>query len=226
VYAVNRFNGKLRWKTTVRGARNNLVPFYSTPALARGTLIIGGLDRSVYGLDARTGKQRWRFDAQHWVYASAGVRGGKAFIGDFGGGFYALSVKTGRLLWSHQIGPILGSATVIGRVVYISSLRPPRTVGLDVDTGRVVWRFRDGQFSPVIADGSQVWLAGRNRFYGLRSVGRRQAGRRPGQRARRPAARRPAARRRPARRAPARREATRHRRISPAFEGATPIGSL
>ena len=70
------------------------------------------------------------------------------------------------------MGPILGSATVVGRVVYISSLRPPRTVGLDVDTGRVVWRFRDGQFSPLVADGYATWLAGRNRFYRLHPLRR------------------------------------------------------
>lgn len=178
VYAVNRFTGKLRWKTSVRGARNNRVPFYSTPALAGGKVIIGGIDRSVYALDARTGRQQWRFDAQGYVYASTAVWGGRVYIGDFGGGFHALSLRTGRRLWSHQMGPILGSATVMRRVVYISSLRPPRTVGLDADTGRVVWRFRDGQFSPLIADRDRVWLAGRNRFYRLGWGPRRPAARR------------------------------------------------
>ena len=99
------------------------------------------------------------------------------------------------------MGPILGSATVVGRVVYISSLRPPRTVGLDVDTGRVVWRFRDGQFSPLVADGRATWLAGRNRFYRLHSLRRpRRAAARPAQ-PRRPrrAPARPAQERRPPR---------------------------
>jgi outer membrane protein assembly factor BamB len=173
VYAVNRFTGRLRWKTVVRGARDNLVPFYSTPALARGRVLLGGNDGSVYALDARTGAQKWRFDAQGYVYASPAILGGRLYIGDFGGGFHALSIKTGHEVWRHEMGPILGSASVIQGVVYVSSLRPPRTVGLDGDTGRVVWRLRDGQFSPVIADDDQAWLAGRNRFYGLRAAPRR-----------------------------------------------------
>jgi outer membrane protein assembly factor BamB len=186
VYAVNRFTGALRWKTSVRGARNNPVPFYSTPALARGRVLLGGNDGSVYALDARTGAQKWRFDAQGYVYASPAIRGGRLYVGDFGGGFHALSIKTGREIWRHQMGPVLGSATVIQGVVYVSSLRPPRTVGLDADTGRVVWRLRDGQFAPVIADDHEAWLGGRNRFYGLRPAPRRPT------RSHRPRARRPA----------------------------------
>jgi outer membrane protein assembly factor BamB len=173
VYAINRFTGKLRWKTVVRGARDNLVPFYSTPALARGRVLLGGNDGSVYALDARTGAQKWRFDAQGYVYASPAILGGRLYLGDFGGGFHALSIKTGHEIWRRQMGPILGSASVIRGVVYVSSLRPPRTVGLDAHTGRLVWRLRDGQFSPVIADDGQAWLAGRNRFYGLRPARRR-----------------------------------------------------
>jgi outer membrane protein assembly factor BamB len=198
VYALNRFTGKLRWKTSVRGARNNRAPFYSTPALAQGNVIIGSIDRAVYALDARTGRQRWRFDTNGYVYASAAIRGGRAYIGDFAGGFHALSIRTGRRIWSHRMGPILGSATVVGRVVYISSLRPPRTVGLDVDTGRVVWRFRDGQFSPLVADGRATWLAGRNRFYRLHPLRRsRGATTRPARPRRpRPAPARPAQERR------------------------------
>ena len=173
VYAVNRFTGRLRWKTVVRGARDNLVPFYSTPALARGRVLLGGNDGSVYALDARTGAQKWRFDAQGYVYASPAILGGRLYIGDFGGGFHALSIKTGHQIWRREMGPVLGSASVIRGIVYVSSLRPPRTVGLDADTGRVVWRLRDGQFAPVIADDGQAWLAGRNRFYGLRPAPRR-----------------------------------------------------
>ncbi|MFL5819730.1 MAG: PQQ-binding-like beta-propeller repeat protein [Solirubrobacteraceae bacterium] len=190
VYGLNRFTGRLRWKTVVRGARDNLVPFYSTPALARGRVLLGGNDGSVYALDARTGAQKWRFDAEGYVYASAAIRGGRLYIGDFGGGFHALSIKTGREIWRHQMGPILGSATVIRNVVYVSSLRPSRTVGLDPDTGRVVWRFRDGQFSPVIADDDEAWLGGRTRFYALRAAPRpaRRAGR--GRAHRRPSHRR------------------------------------
>lgn len=192
VYALNRFTGKLRWKTNFRGARNNRVPFYSTPAVAAGLVIIGGIDNSVYALDARTGARRWRFGAGGWVYASPAIRGGRVYIGDFGGGFHCLSLRTGRRLWTHRMGPILGSATVVGRVVYISSLRPPRTVGLDAATGRVVWRFGDGQFSPLVADGNLAWLAGRNRFYRIRSV---PLQREAAARARRGGTRRPAVRR-------------------------------
>ena len=167
VYALNRFTGKLRWKTTVRGARNNLVPFYSTPALARGRLIVGGTDGSIYALDPRDGSQRWRYDGNGYVYGSAAIWHGRVFIGDFGGGFHAISLKSGRRLWKRNIGPIIGSATVMRGLVYISSLRPPRTYAFDARTGRQVWSFGDGQFSPLIADGKQVWLTGKAHVYRL-----------------------------------------------------------
>jgi outer membrane protein assembly factor BamB len=167
VYALNRFTGKLRWKTTVRGPRNNLVPFYSTPALGRGRLVVGGTDGSVYALDARSGDEKWRYDGDGYVYGSAAIWHGRVFIGDFGGGFHALSLKSGRQLWKRKIGPIIGSATVMRGIVYISSLRPARTYAFYARSGGQVWRFNDGQFSPIIADGKQVWLTGKARVYRL-----------------------------------------------------------
>ncbi len=151
----------------MRGARNNLVPFYSTPALARGRLIVGGTDGSIYALDPRDGSQRWRYDGNGYVYGSAAIWHGRVFIGDFGGGFHAISLKSGRRLWKRNIGPIIGSATVMRGLVYISSLRPPRTYAFDARTGRQVWSFGDGQFSPLIADGKQVWLTGKAHVYRL-----------------------------------------------------------
>ena len=173
VYALNRFNGRLRWRTRVRGARGNAVPFYSTPAVSGGRLVVGGIDGSVYALDARTGAQRWRYDAQRYVYGSASIWRGRVFIGDFAGGFHAISLKSGRRLWRRRIGPIIGSPTVMRGIVYISSLRPPRTYAYDARTGRQVWRFLDGQFSPIIADRRQVWLTGKAHVYRLAERRRR-----------------------------------------------------
>ena len=202
VYALNRFNGKLRWRTSVRGPRNNTVPFYATPALARGRLIVGGLDGSVYALDARTGDQKWRYDGDGYVYGSASVWHGRVFVGDFGGGFHAISLKSGRRLWKRSLGPIIGSPTVMRGYVYISSLRPARTYAFVARTGHQVWRFKDGQFSPIIADGKQIWLTGKARVYRLaerrpRSSRRKAATKRAAAR-RRAAARQRAARRRAA----------------------------
>nr|MDQ4040288.1 PQQ-like beta-propeller repeat protein [Actinomycetota bacterium] len=176
VYALNRFTGRLRWRTSVRGARGNRVPFYSTPALGRGRLIVGGLDGSVYALDARTGDQKWRYDGDGYVYGSASIWRRRVYVGDFGGGFHAISLRSGRRLWKRRIGPIIGSPTVMRGIVYISSLRPPRTYAYDARSGRQVWRFKDGQFSPIIADGRQVWLTGKARVYRLAE--RRPSGRR------------------------------------------------
>jgi hypothetical protein len=36
-----------------------------------------------------------------------------------------------------------------------------------------VWRFEDGQFSPIIADRRQVWLTGKTRVYRLAERRRR-----------------------------------------------------
>jgi outer membrane protein assembly factor BamB len=173
VYALDRFTGRLRWRTAVQGPSGGSVPFYSTPAVAGGKVVVGGNDGSVYALDARTGAQRWRYDAGGYVYASAAIWHGRVFIGDFGGGFQALSLSTGARLWSQGIGPILGSATVIRGLVYISSLRPARTYAFDARSGRQVWGFEDGQFSPVIADRDAIWLVGRAHVYRLAQRGRR-----------------------------------------------------
>jgi outer membrane protein assembly factor BamB len=167
VYALNRFNGRLRWKSSVSGARGQSVPFYSTPAVADGKVVVGGLDGGVYALNARTGEQVWSHTASNYVYPSAAVWQGRVFIGDFSGNFYALSLTSGRELWRYSMGPIIGSASVVRGVVYISSLRPAKSYGLSAVDGKVLWTFPDGQFSPIIADQDRAWLMGKEAIYGL-----------------------------------------------------------
>jgi nucleoside-diphosphate-sugar epimerase len=62
--------------------------------------------------------------------------------------------------------PISGSATVLGDVVWFSTLKR-RTYALDARTGRELWSFPDGKYSGVVADARRVYLVGYTRVYGM-----------------------------------------------------------
>jgi hypothetical protein len=54
---------------------------------------------------------------------------------------------------------------VLGNVVYFSSLGSNTTSGLNVRSGRQVFSFPDGEFSPVITDGKVMFLIGYSTIY-------------------------------------------------------------
>jgi outer membrane protein assembly factor BamB len=57
-----------------------------------------------------------------------------------------------------------------------AELGPRRTFAVDARTGRIVWRFPDGHYSPVVADGQRVYLMGDTTLYALVNCARSQAG--------------------------------------------------
>jgi hypothetical protein len=54
---------------------------------------------------------------------------------------------------------------VAGRV-YFATLKGT-TYALDARSGRPVWTFPDGKYSPVVADAARLYLIGNARLYGL-----------------------------------------------------------
>jgi hypothetical protein len=70
--------------------------------------------------------------------------------------------------WKHQVGGrISGSSTVIGNVVYFSNLGNKTTIGLNAVSGRQVFTFPDGAFTPMIADYHALYLDGYATIYQL-----------------------------------------------------------
>ena len=49
---------------------------------------------------------------------------------------------------------------------YFSTLAE-RTYALDARTGRLLWTFPDGKYSPVVSDGRRLYLIGYTRLYAL-----------------------------------------------------------
>ena len=74
--------------------------------------------------------------------------------------------------WTQDLhGSILGSATVTNGQVFVSTLER-ETFVLDAHDGRILWRFPDGQYSPLVFDGTRGLLVGKGRIYGIVNAAR------------------------------------------------------
>jgi outer membrane protein assembly factor BamB len=174
-YAVNARTGHQVWAVSTNGAHFGLGSgnFYSTPAVAFGRVYMGNTDGRVYSFAAKTGQLAWATGTGAYVYASAAVDnvpglGPTIYLGSYDGTFYAFNAQSGAVRWRHPAGGrISGSATIVGGVVYYSNLGSKTTSGLDVRTGRTVFRWPDGAFNPVVADYGAIYLTGYSKIYQL-----------------------------------------------------------
>ena len=172
VYAIEARSGRLRWSASV-GA-----PVYASPAIGAGRLVVGTLAGNVYALELSDGRTSWTRRTGSYVYSSAAISGGTAFVGSYDGRLYALRLADGSVRWEYGAGsPVSGTPTVVDGVVYFSRcLRcwagrnfhvPPRTFAVDAASGRLLWAFPDGEYTPVVTDGRLAFLDGYARLYAL-----------------------------------------------------------
>jgi alcohol dehydrogenase (cytochrome c) len=95
------------------------------------------------------------------------VWNGIVYAGSYSGRFYAFDAATGVQRWSFQAkGPISGSATVVGDIVYFATLKQ-QTYALNARTGKLVWSFHDGAYTPVVAASGRLFLVGYSIVYGM-----------------------------------------------------------
>jgi outer membrane protein assembly factor BamB len=160
VTALRARNGRVRWRAGGYGQ------IYATPAVAFGRIYIGSKSGSVYALSATSGRRLWSRPTGGYVYAAPAVGAvpgmrPAVFIGSYSGRFMAVDARGGGVLWSRGgYGTISGAASVIGRVVYFSSLSARRTWALSAKTGRALWSVGKGAFNPAISDGKRVYITG------------------------------------------------------------------
>jgi outer membrane protein assembly factor BamB len=165
LYAVNAGSGREIWSVSAGDT------VYSTPAIAFGRVYIGTTGGAVSAFWANSGARAWSSSTGSYVYSSAAVTsvpgmGPTVYIGSYDGVMRAYDALSGSVRWSHSAGGrIDGSATILGNVVYYSDLGTNTTAGLDLRTGRQVFSFPDGEFSPVITDGKAVFLVGYSTIY-------------------------------------------------------------
>jgi outer membrane protein assembly factor BamB len=179
VHAIAVGSGRARWVSSAFSRFGRREYFYATPTIAYGRVYIGNTDGTVYAFGAGSGRMLWARRVGTYVYTAAAVWRRRVFVGTYDGRVYALDAATGDTIW-RQGAPaaVHGAPTVLGELVYFASCGtcgrsgsryakpgPFRTFALNVRTGRQVWSFPDGRYSPIVADGKRVYLVGSTKLY-------------------------------------------------------------
>lgn len=162
VYALDRKTGKERWRAEWKGAMT--VPFFaasnrswirSTPAYDGDRLYVAGMWDVLVCLDAKTGKEEWRYDfvkelktplPDFGFVCSPLVDGDYVYV-QAGASVAKLDKKSGKIIWRtlEDKGGMLGSAfsspviaTLAGKRQLIVQGRE-KLAGVDLDKGDVLW---------------------------------------------------------------------------------------
>jgi outer membrane protein assembly factor BamB len=165
--AVDAKTGELRWQSDSLGQGfGTSGAFYSTPAVAFGRVYAGNNDTRVYSFDRKDGTIAWTYSTGGYAYSGPAVArtrhtGPTVYIGSFDGNVYALNAKTGEPRWIRSAGgSVIGSLTAVGNIVYAAEFDDTSTTGYAMKTGRTVFRYQRGTYTPVISDGHRLYLVG------------------------------------------------------------------
>jgi outer membrane protein assembly factor BamB len=200
LYAVDARSGRLRWRSQALARFGRREFFYATPTIAYGRVFVGNTDGTLYAFGASSGRLLWAQRAGNYIYTAAAVWRRRVFVGTYDGAFMAFDAATGDRIWRFQASSAIhGAPSVIDGLVYFAACprcgrnasRSSRsgergTYALNARTGRLVWRWPDGVFSPAIADSQHLYIVGRSRVFSFapkrRLARRKQARTQPARR--------------------------------------------
>lgn len=174
--AVDAKTGRLVWSTGSLGTGISGGEFYSTPAVAFGRVYAGNNDDRVYSFDLSDGELAWTYSTGGYAYSAPTVASTKhspptVYIGSFDGNIYALNAKNGEVRWSRSTGgQVVGSLSAIGEIVYVAEFTNQRTIGYMMRSGRKVFTYPKGTYTPIISDGRDLYLTGYSSITALEPI--------------------------------------------------------
>ncbi len=174
--AVDAKTGKLVWSTGSLGTGVSGGQFYSTPAVAFGRVYAGNNDDRVYSFDLTDGELAWTYSTGGYAYSAPTVASTKhspptVYIGSFDGNIYALDAKDGSVRWSRSAGgQVVGSLSAIGEIVYVAEFNNQTTTGFMMHSGRRVFTYHKGTYTPIISDGRDLYLTGYSSITALEPI--------------------------------------------------------
>ncbi len=166
VVAVDRASGRRLWRFATEGAahdfsfKDNDTRSVVTAAIVTGDVVIaGGRDGNIYGIDKRTGTERWRetHDGGSWILGLASDA--RTFYSGSGSALIvqAADPSTGKEIWRTATGNAMFGGLARAGNVLVSNGNNGNLFGFDAATGAQLWRFRLPDMtlsSPLVTPGA------------------------------------------------------------------------
>src|SRR5438046_1848146 len=136
------------------------------PTIVGGLVFVGGGDREVYALDAKTGCTRWTFKTQAIVRTAisfapiSGTDQFAVFFGDLLANAYAVNAITGALIWKtrvedHLAARITGAPTLYSGILYVPVSSIEEVTGSQLSYQCCT--FRGSVVALAIEPGKPIW---------------------------------------------------------------------
>jgi outer membrane protein assembly factor BamB len=152
VYAVDARCGALAWVYTV-GKHLRYSPAVlpgsvvcegvaGSPLVVDETLYCGADDGFLYALDAGTGKERWIFQTEKWIWGRPLLLDGVLVAASAEGRIYGLEAATGKRLWVRSTDNAnYGDIVASGKLALVACTSG-HLYAVDPGTGEVAWTFK------------------------------------------------------------------------------------
>ena len=132
---------ELAWKFETGGE------IKSTPIIVSSIVYVSSLDKHLYAIDLKSGKEKWQFEADDELDASPVFFDNTLYIGSNSGTFYALGIEKGRPKWTYdKAGRISSSANIAtepdtGKPVVVFGSYDNYLYSLNTDDGKLLFKY-------------------------------------------------------------------------------------
>jgi len=180
VFALEQSTGELMWEASVSSE------VLAAPASDGRVVAVQTIDGRLIALEPADGRQRWVYETTVPALSLRGnskpVISGNVVIAGFSSGIAAgVDANNGFLLWEERIAvpqgrydieriiDIDGDPVVVGNVVYMGSYQG-NLMGLDVQTGRIVWGLPGSTFHGLaLGLGNIYWVDSFSHVYAVQN---------------------------------------------------------
>ena len=141
--ALDNESGNKLWEFKSNKDEPRAYEFYSKAIGQNGYIYIGGADKYMYCIDARTGKKVWSYETEDWLRSKPVIVDDYLSFADLSGTAYALKLKKKKysLVWKNKISDHGYTADIVGNEVgLLFSDRNMILTSVKLKSGIIQWK--------------------------------------------------------------------------------------